>query len=608
MFLRKCRNSKTGRTQLSIVESYRRANGKPGQNIVLNIGYLDEVEKTMDDPIAYYTAEAERMTKEKEESRKELNITLNWNEKLQSGENNRKNFGYVAISDTYHEIGLDNFFNKYQRSTNAEFNINNIFKSLLFSRAMYPSSKHRSFLEYMPMLFEKIDFSEKDMYRCLDHIADENDHIQQWVNDAVTKLYGRDTSYGMYDLTNYFYEIDNEDDLRKRGVSKENRRLPIVQVGLLMDRNHIPIHMDIYPGNTHDSKILIPMVNKVSGNFGFKRTIFIADRGIITEANVCKVHESGNGYIFSYSVRKAGKEFKNYVLDPEGYNEWKPDKNKDKKPLVFVSDVTGQKDEISEDVFKCKSRIVETSFKDEDGVQHKYKQKQVVFYSPAYARKTKHERDRMIAKAESLIEDKKCDSLGKYGVGKYIATTEFSKATGEELKNNLKTYSIDEKKIAEDELYDGYYAIMSSEIEMDDSGIISGYKDLWHIEESFRITKSDLKTRPIFVRTKKHILAHFVICFVSLVILRILEIKLDGRFKASTILKSLRSCECTRVYENVFQFIYMDEVLEAIQKELGIDFTTRNRTLKSIKEQFTKAKSSSPLKIRRVFKRRIRKV
>ena len=145
---------------------------------------------------------------------------------------------------------------------------------------------------------------------------------------------------------------------------------------------------------------------------------------------------------------------------------------------------------------------------------------------------------------------------------------------------------------------------MSSEINLSDSEIISGYKELWHIEESFRITKSDLKTRPIYVRTENHIRAHFLICFVSLVILRILEIKLNGRFKASAILRSLRNCECTRIYENVFQFLYMDEILEAIQKEFGIDFTTKNRTLKSIKEQFTQAKASTPLKIRRVFKRR----
>lgn len=564
MYLKKSTNKKTGRTQLDIVQGYRTADGKTKHKIVMHIGYLDVVEKQYPDPITHFTEMARQMTEEYDERTKPVTMEVSLNQSMEPGYNESRNFGYAALSKLYHELDIKNFLASRQRFIKADFNLNSIFRMLVFSRLLYPASKRQSY-ENRNIFFEKADFSLDDVYRSLHTFAKIKDGFLLHLHNRLKTAYGRDTSLVYYDVTNYYFEIDEQDRLRRKGVSKEHRPDPIIQMGLFMDANGLPVSFGLYPGNTLDKQTFIPMMDKVQDNFQLKRIIYVADKGMTCGDNIGQILMDKNGYVFSYSIRGANQEFKSFVLDENGYKANAEGNFRLKSRIypreIIVTTVTGQKRKVAVD------------------------EKQVVFYSDKFAEKARRDREPAIQKAMTLINSPaKYNRATALGAAKYVKGIIFDKKTGEILTNAKKDLSLDLDLLREEEKYDGYYAIVTSELDEKDQKVIDIYRGLWKIEESFKVTKSELAARLVYLSREEHIEAHFLICFTALLIARLLEYVTQGKYPIGTMLESLRKATCFRSEQNCYIFNYYDQVLADIGKTLDIDFSRKYRLLGDIKK------------------------
>ncbi len=580
MYLKKSYRKQSGRTYLVIAQKYR----NPQTNIstdrtVKSLGYLDELEKQYDDPVAHFKEVARRMTEE-EKSRKKLTLSINMDEKLSPDSDNRNNFGYAAILKIYHELGLDVFLKNRSRHEDFSYNTNSIMILLVVSRLLFPGSKKKAF-ENKDRFFERFNFSLADVYRSLSHFSAISIELQRYLNASISQKYGRNTKTIYYDVTNYYFEIDEGDDFRKPGMSKEKRRDPIVQMGLAMDADGIPLHYELFPGNTVDKDTFRSVVGEVRRNYDTGRIIVVADMGIITGDNIFYLQgkEKGrnfNGYVFSFSVRGATRAFKDYVLSREGYV------GKDGRPADEDTD------------FKVKSRVIardiNVTLPSGKKTRKTVYEKQVVFWAKKYALKARAEREEVLKKAYDLASNpRKYTRATSHGAAKYVRNLKFDKKTGEVL--NVKERPVfDAGKVAEEEKYDGYYAIVTSELDMSDAEVIDTYRGLWKIEETFRVSKGVLETRPVYVSLQDHINAHFLICFIALTIIRILEKKTDNLYSAEKIIECLRSIACSNEHENIYLFDYRSEVSDAIGKAMGIDFTNKRLCLGDIKKILGQAK------------------
>lgn len=568
---------KTGRTYLSIVKNYRDIKtGISKTATIKSLGYLDVLEKEYDDPIAHFKEVAAKMTEE-ENSKKKLTLKINMDEQLEQGTDNRKNFGYAVLLKIYHELGLHRFFNNKARNEEFKYNTNSIMMLLMISRLLSPGSKKKAF-EERRRYFERFDFSLADIYRALSHYAKISKDFQKYLHGQITEKYGRDTKTIYYDVTNFYFEIDEADELRKYGKSKENRHNPIVQMGLAMDADGIPIHYELFPGNKLDKETFRSVIGEVRKNYDTGRIVVVADMGIITGDNIYYLTDgrNKNGYVFSFSVRGGTEAFRNYVLNEEGY----------------VGTNGKLASEGSE--FKVKSRRIarEINVTMSNGRVEKKTvyEKQVIFWAKKYADKARAEREELFKKAMALIEDpRKYNKATSYGAAKYVKNLEFDKQTGEIIEGKQHLY-FDSDKLAEEEKYDGYYAIVTSELYMPDDKIIDTYRGLWEIEETFKITKGTLESRPVYVSREDRIGAHFLTCFIALVIIRIIQKRIGRLYSVEKIVDCLNKTSCSNEQDNLYLFDYRSEVSDAIGDALGIDFTRKRLRLSEIKNILAESK------------------
>ena len=569
MYVKQIFEKRTGRTFLTVVEGYREpGTGKVKQKTVMSIGYLDELEKEYDDPIAHYKSVAKKMTEEAKEASKLLTFNFIANETIDTSAVLRKNLGFSVLSYFYHKLEINKFFINRQRNLNIEYSLNNIFQMFVYSRVLLPSSKKASF-ENMENYFLDFNFHINHIYRALKYFNSYKNDLLLHIHEMVRLNYGRDTSNVYYDVTNYYFEIKEPDDFRKKGVSKEHRTTPIVQMGLLMDNSGLPITYKLFEGNTNDSTTLMPVLDELKDEYNFGRVIVVADKGMNTGENIAYNIIHKNGYIYSQTVRGANAELKEYVLSDEGY-------------------------EVSSDGFKIKSRIVTTKIWVENAkgknVQVEIEQKQVAFYSPDYDKRSKYEREKAVEKARKLIEKNKNGKLPAKGAQKYIASTTCDKETGE-IHDELSDYHfVDREKIAEEEKYDGYYVIVTSELKMPNHEILDAYRNLWKIEETFKITKSELKTRPVYLSLKEHIEAHFLTCFVSLLLLRLLEKQTGHKYSTKELVNEMNNISGTYLAENYYMFDRNSAIVQDLGDLVGVDFTKRFMTLGEIKNILAKMK------------------
>jgi transposase len=415
----------------------------------------------------------------------------------------------------------------------------------------------------------------------------------------VIEQYDRSTDLVYYDVSNYYFEIDKQDDFRRKGAEKNNRKDPIVQMGLLLDSMGLPISYKLFPGNTHDSQTLLPILTKLRKKFGAKRIVVVADKALNSSDNIAYHTILGDGYVYSKSIRGASEDFKAWVLDEQGYQErtgkekgignnfkgWalggdadleEPPKSRIKSKLVPNAVINVTVEQVGKKKIKKKETV---------------EQKWVVIYSPKFAERAKHKREEAINKALDKIKTpSKYQRTFDYGAAGYIKNLKVNKETGE-IMNIDDVLLLDCEKIAEDEKFDGYYAVVTSEMDDTDEHILEMYSGLWQIEESFKVTKSVLETRPVYLSTPEHINAHFLICFIALLIVRIVEMRLERKYTVEKITESLKKVAATNVAQNIWAFDYADEVTDDMNAVFGTDFGLRNMTLQNIKKSLGDAKN-----------------
>ncbi len=600
MFLVQIPNKKSGRVFLQISESFRVREGgksKTKQRVVMPIGYVDELLDQYDDPIAHFTLVAAQMTEEYNKAKQERVISLDPRATLQKAEDllvadvARKNIGYAAFSFLYHQLEIDYFINNRRRYTKSEANLNSIFKMLVFSRILWPASKKSSW-QMRGKLFEDGNYSLEHVYRSLDYFLAWRPALLTHLHDRMQKQYGRDVLLFYYDVTNYYFEIDEQDELRRKGVSKERLAKPIVQMGLLMDEQGLPVTYDLWRGNANDSTTLPELLDGTLLDLGLHHRIVVADKGMMSGDNVAHILLAHNGYVISDSIRGATRETQEWALDDDDEQSCFHKTYNEDGELTFMHKE------------RYYPRTIRVSRANGTKTEVTINERQVVMYSAKYAARSRKKRAEAIEKAEgqvlSLSKDAKASNFGS---AKYIKKVPLNLDTGELEMDRRYVTLLDEERIAQEERFDGYYLIRTNVVGLQegetplkarcrftDEGylqlnrpvstldILDMYRGLWRIEETFKVTKSQLKARPVYVSTESHIRAHFLTCFVALLLLRLLEHRMDWKHSAEQIQRTLGAASGTLVGENLYVFNHYDQVLQDIGENLGLDFSRQSMT------------------------------
>lgn len=597
MYLHKLKKS-NGDIYLTIKEKYHVPKVGAREKTIKSLGYVSKLKKDYDDPIAYFTQMAKDMTSEKNKEKSKV-ITIDMSEKMDTQTDDVMNVGYGILKQLYKELEIDKFWNWKTRNLSIEFSVDQIFRLLVFSRILCPASKKGTF-DNQKFYFENFgDFSLDDVYHALDIICENNEALQKWIFEHSEKLYSRDLSVSYFDCTNYYFDIGRSDmdaldeegnpvdkdgtpvaaKYRKRGPEKNHRPDPIVEMGLLMDKNGIPLAFDLFPGNESEKVHMRPIINRIKNEFSDTRIIFVADRGLNTSDNIYYLNGDNkgdnnqrDGYVYGQSVRGADAEFKQWVLS-DGYKK-EEIQDADGGKITFTHKSRIHPKELHVNVTKPgqKKPVKKTVRID---------QKQMVYYSEKYAKKQKADREVMIARAKDLIKHpKKYDKVTSAGSAAYVLNIAFDKSTGEIVDG--KNLELNLAKIEEEAKYDGYYSIVTSELNMSDMEMRDVYRGLSRIEETFKISKSEFSSRPVYVRTNDHIDAHFTTCFTSLVLIRLLQARLENKYPVGRIIESLKKYCCVSLDTNNYKFTYFDEILNSCEKAFDIELSNRYRTRQQI--------------------------
>lgn len=534
------RTNKDGtiRSQVRVVEGYRPSPGMPPkQRTIRDFGYLED----QDDSEAFM-AKVRAFNASYKEQNVPLQIEAPGTAKMYCDENRRQNYGYHFLSAVYDQLEIDSFIQSFEKTQRfrGDYSLRDIFKFLVLARILYPDSKRATFQLKNGFYGMRTDFSLPDIYRALERFADFEVELQRHVNERVKATIGRDLSYAFYDVTNYFFEIDfpaSEDDLRKNGVSKEHVTSPITAMGLFMDANGLPVSMSIFPGNTSDSITLQPAMNDVKASYGLGRLIAVADKGLNSSKNIDMLSNQGDGFVFSQILRgKKGQRYHEKLFDP---SDWIANRENTYRYKLFEETYEG---------------------KDKDGKKETRTRKVLLYWNKAEADKTRRKREEKLKKAARSVKNNAYSI--KKGVDEYTKEHIIDKETGEMLENVKKLRHVDIEKAEKDAMFDGYFCLITSELDYDERKIRKVYGGLWRIEQSFRIMKSDLYARPVFVRKNEHIRAHFLICFVALLIIRIIQHRMgDHALSAERIVRALGAATCRALKGGV---IHLDDVSGAI--------------------------------------------
>ena len=544
-FLKKTNNKKG--TYLQIYESFYDPARKGGAHKSYKaIGYVHELqEKGIDDPIAYFSEEVQKLNQELQQKKQAERV------RQISNESPEKFLGYFPLKNLNDSLGCKNYLDLMQTAADFRFNVFDMMSALIYARTVRPCSKLKTYDEVIPKLFESYDFSLDQLYSGLEYIGSEYEKVIEIYNHQIAQKYQFNTSHTYFDCTNFYFEIDREDDFRLKGPSKENKKEPIVGLGLLLDANQIPIGMKMYPGNESEKPVIRNIIddlkkrNNISG-----RTIQVADKGLNCFNNVLHVLKAGDGYIFSKSVKTLPDTEKTWVLLDNDY-----------------IDVKNRKGEL---LYRIKECIDDFSYTCTDDSGHKKTvklvEKRIVTYNPKLAEKQKYEINRQVEKAKRL---QACQAKkSEYGdSAKYVSFVSANK-NGEKTEGKVKV-EINEKAIENARKLAGYNMIITSETHMAASEIYAAYHNLWRIEESFRIMKSQLDARPVYLQKKETITGHFLICYLAVLLTRILQIY---------ILKDQYGAE------EIFDFIH-DFRVAKVSDQKYINLTRSSSFIKNLSDQ-----------------------
>lgn len=566
MFVHKTKK-KDGRVYLAIMEGYREGK-RTRHRTVESLGYLDELEKQYVDPIAHFKAVCEQRNALAREARQAVPVEIHPQMKIDKRTANRKNIGSAVLLSIYNSLGIEGAIRNNTRASKVTFDLNAVLRLLICERVLNPGSKLAAWNNKDGYFFRS-EFGEQHVYRALSAFEPLKGKIVSAINRAIDKQGIRDMTSVYYDVTNYYFECD-PDELRCKGVSKEHRPNPIVQMGLLQDKNAIPIGYKLFPGNTNDCNTMMDVLSGMKRDYKIGRVIVVADKGLNTSDNIAACIGKGDGFVYSQSIRgtKSTNELRNWVISDEGYREQGDNfkiKSRQDVKTITVTDAEDKKRKVD----------IET--------------KTVAFWSRKYAERARHERETTIKRACELIANPGAYSAAThYGATKYVTGATFDPKTGEILECAT-ALAFDEDKLKADEACDGYYCLITSEYELPDVDIIDIYRGLWRIEESFKVTKSDLETRPVYCSTPEHIEAHFLTCYVALCVLRLLQHKMNKRYSAAVIVDELSRMCGTNVDGNWWCFDHRSDTSDNICASVGIDLTRKFMQLKDIKDILAQA-------------------
>ena len=534
------------KTQIRVTEGYRPyPNSSPKQRTVKSFGYLED----QTDLDAFW--KEVNACNDSLKKKRDLRIEIPLSERMYSNNNRLLNYGYKFPESVYHLLGIDSFITDYQKRSGfrGKYSLNEVFRYLVIDRILYPSSKREAASRLLNYYGLQSEFELPDIYRALDQFDHFFYDFQQYLHRKVTELTGRSLEYSLYDVTNYYTEKDFPDPdevytdrngqqakgpaLAQKGVSKEHQLTPIIQMGLFLDGNGIPVCMDVFRGNMSDSDTLKENLDGFKKEYDIRRTVVVADKGMNCSHNIDLLCSQGDGYVFSQVLKGTkGKRYHKELFDPEG---WHSSGNGEYRWKLITEEYKGN----------------EIRFETRNGERVEKKKavrrmrKVLLYWSKADALMAARKREEKLKRAEKSTRN---NAYGiAHGKDRYLKEETVLKETGEILDQGqvAKVSVVDHEKAEKDAMYDGYFAIITSEMDYDASKIREVYHGLWRIEESFRIMKSDLDARPIYVNTREHVRAHFLICFTALVIVRMIQHYMgEKRLSAERIATCLRKANC----------------------------------------------------------------
>ena len=557
-FLKKTKRN--DRLYLSIYESFYSPETKNTRHKSFRkIGFVDAlIEQGIDDPISHFQKEVNELNSKRETEKCRINF------QQISDVSPELCLGYVPIAKILNMLDVKEHFGYLSSSRKFEFDVYDVFSALVYARVVAPLSKHQTFHDILPKLYVQKNFSYDQLLEGLEFMGEEYEKLVEILTVATDDNFILDSSHSYFDCTNYYFEIDKESTLQKRGPSKENRRDPIVGMGLLLDAQMLPVGMKIFPGNESEKPVMRDLIHDLKSRNNIKgRIIQIADKGLNCAKNIIEAIDNGDGYLFSKSVKTLPERKRQWVLLDDGFE------------TVF--------DQNGEPVYKIKECIdtFTYSYKDDYGnvITRNIKGKRTVTYNFSLAKKKLMEINRMIEKAKA---HRACQAK-KEEYGESSKYMQFLDDQGKSIKPQLNQKAID-KELA------GYNMLVTSEINMSSKDIYNAYHQLWQIEGSFRIMKSELDTRPVYLQKENRIKGHFFICYTAVLLSRILQFKiLANKYSANTIYDFMRKFRVVRINSTRFiNLLTSKEFVTDLSKKLNQPITNYYLTDKQIKMMHTR--------------------
>lgn len=530
-----------GRTYLSIDESFYNHEKKgTSHRCYQSLGSVETWQsKGMADPIAHFQKEVDALNQQHSKS----------SVRKISDHSPLLSLGYFPLKAILTKLQVKKYVDYFKLTTDFQFDLYEMLSSLIYARAVNPCSKYKTFHEVLPNLFEPIQYSYDQLMDGLAFIGNEYQKFIEIFTVQTKKFFGLDTSKTYFDCTNFYFEIDREDDFRRKGPSKEGRKEPIVGLGLLLDHDQIPIGMKMYPGNESEKPVLRDVIDQLKAQNNISgKTIHVADKGLNCVGNIAFSKQNGDGYLFSKSVKSLPQTEKTWVFLEDG---WKDVKDKNGKLL-----------------YRYKSCIDEFPYKvEQDGktvIVH-LKEKRLLTFNPSLAAKKRYEIKRLAEKARVLTISRAKKS--EYGEsGKYVLFTDKSGKKAQ--------VTIDEDAIDRDLKLAGYNLLVTSETRIRDQDIYETYHNLWRIEESFKIMKSDLDARPAFCQKEETIKGHFLICYLTVLLERILQFKiLENTYGTSEIFEFVRDFRVTKAETKYINTARSSEIICGLAEKFGLPLT-----------------------------------
>lgn len=558
-FLKKQRQN--NKTYLHIYESYYSPETKNTKHRFIKAMSTFEAlkEKGIEDPVAYCQKEVDSLNEERNK------------EKIRyiSDVSPVRYLGYFPLSSIMNKLNIKKYVDLFKLSTSFSFDLYDVLSSLVFARIVNPCSKYRTYYEVIPNLYHDYDFSYDQLLEGLSFYGNDYEKFIELFNMQVNKIYKIDTSSTYFDCTNFYFEIDREDDFRRKGPSKENRKDPLVGMGLLLDKNQIPIGMKLYPGNESEKPVLREIIASLKERNNIEgRTIHVADKGLNCAQNIYFSRKNKDGYIFSKSVKQLPETEKVWVLLDNDYKE-----------------VKGNKGEVR---FRYKECIdsFPYDYTDENGKKHRFEltEKRVVSYNPALAIKQKAEINKLIEKAKNLqLAKAKKEEYGECSKYVKFSSTSKGKITDDKVKVTLNNEAI-EKDLS----LAGYNLLVTSETKMKALDIYETYHNLWRIEESFRIMKSDLDARPVFLQKEDTIKGHFFICYIAVLLQRLLQFhELENRYSSSDLSRFFKNFKAAKAEGRYINLSQSDSFINDLSKMTGLPLNHLELSEAKIKKVFS---------------------